>query len=50
MRRNWTGDELFDLDGALACGGETEEIADFLAREISEVERRVYELNLLGPR
>jgi hypothetical protein len=48
--RNWTEDELFDLDSALTCGGEIEEIADFLAREVSEVERKASELDLLGPR
>jgi hypothetical protein len=56
MKRNrvgpnlWTEDDLFDLDSALACGGKIEEIADFLTREVAEVERKAYERDLLGPR
>jgi hypothetical protein len=56
MKRNrvgqkpWTEDDLFDLDSALACGGDIEEIADFLIREVAEVERKASERNLLEPR
>jgi hypothetical protein len=56
MKRNrvgpnlWTEDDLFDLDSALACGGKIEEIADFLTREVAEVERKASERDLLGPR
>jgi hypothetical protein len=51
MKRNrvaqkpWTEDDLFDLDSALACGGDIEEIADFLTREVAEVERKASERN-----
>jgi hypothetical protein len=47
--RPWTDDDLFDLDSALACGGDIEEIANFLTREIAEVERKACERNLLEP-
>ena len=55
MKRNrvgqkpWTEDDLFDLDSALACGGDIEEIADFLTRKVAEVERKASERNLLKP-
>ena len=55
MKRNrvgqkpWTEDDLFDLDSALACGGDIEEIADFLTREVAEVERKASERKLLEP-
>jgi hypothetical protein len=53
MKRNrvgpkpWTEDDLFDLDSALACGGDIEEIADFHTREVAEVERKASERKLL---
>jgi hypothetical protein len=48
-QRPWTEDDLFDLDSALACGGDIEEIADFLTREVAEVERKASERNRLEP-
>jgi hypothetical protein len=48
-QKPWTEDDLFDLDSALACGGDIEEIADFLTREVAEVERKASERNRLVP-
>jgi hypothetical protein len=48
-QKPWTEDDIFDLDSALACGGDIEEIADFLTREVAEVERKASERNLLEP-
>jgi hypothetical protein len=48
-QKPWSEDDLFDLDSALACGGDIEEIADFLSREVAEVERKASERNLLQP-
>jgi hypothetical protein len=45
----WTEDDLFDLDSALACGGDINDIADFLSRDVAEVERKAYERNLPEP-
>jgi hypothetical protein len=45
----WSEDELFGLDSALDWGGSIEEIADFLGREVAEVERKASERNRLGP-
>jgi hypothetical protein len=42
----WTEDDLFDLDSALACGGDITDIADFLSRDVAEVERKASERNL----
>jgi hypothetical protein len=39
-QKPWSEDELFDLDSALCCGGDIEDIADFLSREVVEVERK----------
>ena len=44
----WSEDELFGLDSALDWGGSIEEIADFLGREVAEVERKASERNRLG--
>jgi hypothetical protein len=55
MKRNsvglkpWSEDELFGLDSALDWGDSMEEIADFLGREVAEVERKATERNLLWP-
>jgi hypothetical protein len=48
-QKPWSEDELFDLDSALCCGGDIEDIADFLSREVVEVERKASERNLLEP-
>jgi hypothetical protein len=45
----WSEDELFGLDSALDWGGSIEDIADFLGREVVEVERKASERNRLGP-
>jgi hypothetical protein len=45
----WTEDDLFDLDSALACGGDINDVADFLSRDVAEVERKAYERNLPEP-
>jgi hypothetical protein len=45
----WSEDELFGLDSALDWGGSIEEIADFLGREVGEVERKASERIRLGP-
>ena len=42
-QKPWSEDELFDLDSALCCGGDIEDIADFLSREAAEVERKAAE-------
>jgi hypothetical protein len=42
----WSEDDLFDLDSALDWGGTAEDIADFLGREVAEVERKAAERNL----
>jgi hypothetical protein len=42
-QKTWSDDELFDLDSAFACGGDIEDIADFLSREVLEVERKASE-------
>jgi hypothetical protein len=44
-----TEDDLFDLDSALAWGGEIHDIADFLGRDVAEVERKAYKRNLPEP-
>jgi hypothetical protein len=46
-QKPWSEDDLFDLDSALAWGGNIEDIADFLGREVLEVERKASERNLL---
>jgi hypothetical protein len=46
-QKPWSEDELFDLDSALAWGGNIEDIADFLGRDVVEIERKVSERNLL---
>jgi hypothetical protein len=38
-----------DLDSALAWGGDIHDIADFLSRDVAEVERKAYERNLPEP-
>jgi hypothetical protein len=38
-QKPWSEDDLFDLDSALACGGDIYDIADFLSRDVAEVER-----------
>jgi hypothetical protein len=48
-QKPWSEDDLFDLDSALCCGGDIEDIADFLSREVVEVERKASERNLLEP-
>jgi hypothetical protein len=48
-QKPWTEDDLFDLDSALAYGGDIEDIADFLSREVVEVERKASERNLVEP-
>ena len=40
---------MFDLDSALAWGGDIHDIADFLSRDVAEVERKTYERNLPEP-
>ena len=47
--RPWSEDELFGLDSALDWGGSIEDIADFLGREVAEVERKASERNPLWP-
>jgi hypothetical protein len=42
----WSEDDLFDLDSALDWGGTAEDIADFLGREVAEVQRKAAERNL----
>ena len=42
----WSEDDLFDLDSALNWGGTAEDIADFLGREVAEVQRKAAERNL----
>jgi hypothetical protein len=44
----WSEDDLFDLDSALDWGGTAEDIADFLGREVAEVQRKAAERNLPG--
>jgi hypothetical protein len=34
-QKPWTEDDLFDLDSALACGGDIHDTADFLSREVA---------------
>jgi hypothetical protein len=46
----WSEDELFDLDSALAWGATSEDIADFLGRDVVEVERKASERNLFNDR
>jgi hypothetical protein len=46
-QESWSEDDLFDLDSALAWGGNIEDIADFLGREVSEVERKASERLLI---
>jgi hypothetical protein len=48
-QKPWSEDDLFDLDSALACGGDIHDIADFLSRDVAEVERKAFERNLLKP-
>jgi hypothetical protein len=45
----WSDDDLFDMDSALAWGGDIHDIADFLSRDVAEVERKAYERNLPEP-
>jgi hypothetical protein len=45
-QKPWSEDELFDLDSALDWGGTAEDIADFLGREVAEVQRKAAERNL----
>jgi hypothetical protein len=49
-QKPWSEDELFGLDSALDWGGSIEDIADFLGREVAEVERKASERNRLQPR
>jgi hypothetical protein len=42
----WSEDDLFDLDSALDWGGTAEDIADFLGREVAEVQRKAAERKL----
>jgi hypothetical protein len=42
----WSDDDLFDLDSALDWGGTADDIADFLGREVAEVQRKAAERNL----
>jgi hypothetical protein len=42
----WSEDDLFDLDSALDWGGTAEDIADFLGREVAEVQRKAAERSL----
>jgi len=44
----WSEDDLFDLESALAWGGNIKDIADFLSREVGEVRQKASERNLLG--
>jgi len=44
--KSWSEDDLFDLDSALDWGGTAEDVADFLGREVAEVERKAAERNL----
>ena len=39
----WSEDDLFGLDSGLAFGGNIEEIANFLGREVEEVRRKAAE-------
>jgi hypothetical protein len=43
----WSEDDLFDLDSALAWGGNIKDIADFLGRDVVEVERKASERLLI---
>jgi len=45
-QKPWSEDDLFDLDSALDWGGTAEDIADFLGREVAEVQRKAAERNL----
>jgi hypothetical protein len=42
----WSEDDLFDLDSSLDWGGTVEDIADFLGREVAEVQRKAAERSL----
>jgi hypothetical protein len=42
----WSEDDLFDLDSALDWGGTAEDIADFLGRDVAEVQRKAAERSL----
>ena len=44
----WSEDDLFDLESAIAWGGNIKDIADFLSREVGEIQQKAAELNLLG--
>jgi hypothetical protein len=39
----WSEDDLFGLDSGLAFGGDIEEIANFLGRDVEEVRRKASE-------
>jgi hypothetical protein len=48
-QKPWSDDDLFDLDSSLAWGGDIHDIADFLSRDVAEVERKAHERNLPEP-
>jgi hypothetical protein len=37
----WSEDDLFDLESALAWGGNIKDIADFLSREVGRFDKRL---------
>jgi hypothetical protein len=42
----WSEGDLFDFDSALDWGGAAEDIAEFLGREVAEVQRKAAERSL----
>jgi hypothetical protein len=46
----WSEDDLFCLDSGLAFGGDIEDIANFLGREVEEVRRKAWERDVVPMR
>ena len=46
----WSEDDLFSLDSGLAFGGDIEDIANFLGREVEEVRRKAWERDVVPMR